>query len=178
MANKANNKLPELRGSVVYQPYDIRFDGSAAVKPVPVALPEERIAPRKQKVPKAKVSVSPLAVVGTMIVIALLAMVVYSYVQLYETTNQVGELRAELTEKQENTAKLQSAYEGMINLDEIEKRVRENYGMTQPSARQIFYLNVPGADHAEVLQVDDRSFLEKAWDAIDGSFHGIMEYFH
>ena len=49
--------------------------------------------------------------------------------------------------------------------------------MTQPSTRQTVYLNIAGADHAEVLQVDRRSFAEKAWDALCDSFNGVLEYF-
>ena len=41
--------------------------------------------------------------------------------------------------------------------------------------------NVPvavcGADSAVVLQVDERNFFEKAIDAVEGSFRGILEYF-
>ena len=110
--------------------------------------------------------------------VALLAMVIYSYVQLYETSNEAGALREALAEKKEATAKLQTAYERMINLDEIEARARETYGMTRPNPSQVIYLSIAGADHAEVLQVDERGFFEKALDAVKGSFHGILEYFH
>jgi hypothetical protein len=50
--------------------------------------------------------------------------------------------------------------------------------MSTPTAKQTVYINVAGADRAEVLQVDERSFLQKALDAMTGSFRGILEYFH
>ena len=49
--------------------------------------------------------------------------------------------------------------------------------MTQPTLRQTIYLNIAGADHAEVLEVDERSYLQKAWDALAESFQGVLEYF-
>lgn len=172
----ARNQLPDLEGSVAYQIYERPFDGSAAVQPIPAALPEEKVSPKKQKAPKAKLEIAPLAAIGLAVVVFLLAMVLYSYVQLYEATNRAGDLRAELTAAQNETAKLRSAYESRINLDEIEARAKE-LGMNTPTAKQTVYINVAGADRAEVLQVDERSFLQKALDAVSGSFRGIVEYF-
>lgn len=173
----ARNQLPEIDGSVAYQVYPNRLNGSAAVQPIPAALPEEKPEPKKQKAPKAKLTIAPFAAVGLAVVVFLLAMVLYGYVQLYEVTNRAGELRTELTAAQSETAKLRSAYESKINLDEIEARAKE-LGMSQPSAKQTVYVNVAGADCAQVLQVDERSFFEKGLDAIAGSFRGILEYFH
>ena len=162
-----------------------QYNGSAAVDyrsnavplPRPARLPEEKPLPHAKKAPKAKLAIAPLAVVGLAVAAILLLMVVYSYVQLYEATERAGELNRQLSSTQADTAKLRSAYESRIDLAEIEAKARE-FGMMQPSARQTVYLNIAGADHAEVLQVDERSFVEKAWDALTGSFRGVLEYFH
>ena len=109
-------------------------------------------------------------------VVALLAMVVYGYVQYYEASSRVGELNSQLTHELQENTKLRSSYESKIDLKQIEVQARE-LGMRQPTARQTVYLNIPGADHTEVLEVDNRSFLQKTWDAIRDSFTGIVEYF-
>ena len=96
----AKNQLPDLEGSVAYQIYERPFDGNTAVQPIPAALPEEKVSSKKQKAPKAKLEIAPLAAIGLAVVVFLLAMVLYSYVQLYEATNQAGDLRAELTAAQ------------------------------------------------------------------------------
>ncbi len=153
--------------------YDIR--GNAV--PKPAQLPEEKPAHHAKPAPKARPAIAPLAVVGLVLAAVLLLMVVYSYVQLYEATDRAGELSRQLASAQADTAKLRSTYESRIDLASIEARARE-LGMTQPSLRQTVYLNIAGADHAEVLQVDDRSYIEKAWDALTGSFRGVVEYFH
>ena len=154
--------------------YDIR--GTAVPKPQPAQLPEEKPVHHAKPAPKARPAIAPLAVLGIVVAAVLLLMVVYSYVQLYEATDRAGELSKQLASTQAETAKLRSTYESRIDLAAIEARARE-LGMTQPSLRQTVYLNIAGADHAEVLQVDDRSYMEKALDAVTGSFRGVVEYF-
>ncbi len=169
MANKYSNY--NFNGSAAY---DLR--GSAVPQPRPAQLPEEKPLRQPKKAPKARLSIAPMAIVGLAVVAVLLLMVVYSYVQLYETTGRAGELRAELSAAQADTAKLRSTYESRIDLAAIEARAKE-LGMTMPSTRQTVYLNIAGADHAEVLSVDRRSYAEKTWDALAGSFRGMLEYF-
>ena len=154
--------------------YDYR--SNAVPKPRPARLPEEKPLLQGKKAPKAKLTIAPLAVLGLVLTAVLLLMVVYSYVQLYEATDRAGELSKDLAATQADTAKLRSSYESRIDLAEIEAKARE-LGMTQPSTRQTVYLNIPGADHAEILQVDQRSFLEKAWDALAENFRGVVECF-
>ncbi len=154
--------------------YDIR--SNAVPKPQPAKLPEEKPVHHAKPAPKARPAIAPLAVVGILAAAILLLMVIHSYVQLYEATDRAGELSKQLVATQSETAKLRSTYESRIDLAAIEARARE-LGMTQPSLRQTVYLNIAGADRAEVLQVDDRSYVEKAWDAVSGSFRGVVEYF-
>ena len=155
--------------------YDIR--SSAVQQPRPALLPEEKPIQKPKTVQRAKPAIAPVAVLGMVLAAVLLLMVVYSYVQLYEATGRAQELREQLASAQADTAKLRSTYESRIDLTEIEALARD-LGMTQPSSRQTVYLNISGADHAEVLQVDERSYLEKTWDALSGSFRGVVEYFH
>ncbi|MBO4418396.1 MAG: hypothetical protein J5789_00995 [Oscillospiraceae bacterium] len=155
--------------------YDVRT--TAVPRPRPARLPEEKPLPKAKQAPKPRLAIAPLAVVGLIVVGVLLMMVVYSYVQLYEATDRIGELSKDLASAQVATEKIRSTYESRIDLAQVEARAKE-LGMTQPSARQTVYLNIAGADHAEVLQVDQRGFLEKAWDAVSDSFNGVLEYFH
>ena len=171
----SDNRKYRTSGSAAYDVYSVRFDPNAALER-PSNLPEERKEPQKQKVEKAKLVIAPFAAVGMLVVVALLAMVVYGYVQYYEASSRVGELNSQLTHELQENTKLRSSYESKIDLKQIEVQARE-LGMRQPTARQTVYLNIPGADHTEVLEVDNRSFLQKTWDAIRDSFTGIVEYF-
>lgn len=165
------NKYYNFNGSAAY---DLR--SSAAQQPRPAVLPEEKPLRQPKKAPKARLSVAPAAIAGLAVVAVLLLMVVYSYVRLYETTGRVGELQAELSAARADTAKLRSTFESRVDLAAIEARAKE-LGMTMPSTKQTVYLTIAGADHAEVLSVDRRNYVEKTWDAITESFRGMLEYF-
>lgn len=156
------------------QAYDLR--GTAVPKPHSAPLPEEKPLRRPRNAPKAKHVLAPFGIAGMVVVAVLLMLVIHSYVQLYEANSRVGHLEKEISSVQANTAKIRSAYESRIDLAKNEARARE-LGMSQPSPRQMVYLNIPGADHAEVIQVDRRNYPKKILDAIVSSFQGVLEYF-
>ena len=164
-------KSYDYNGTEAYELFE-----TALPKQRPAQLPEEKPIKQPKYAPKAKPVFAPLAVVGLIVVMVLLMLVVHSYVQLYEASTRVGELEQSLSAAQTNTAKLRSTYESRIDLAKIEARARE-LGMSQPSPRQMVYLNIPGADHAEVIQVDRRNYPKKILDAIVSSFQGVLEYF-
>ena len=163
-------------GSVAYRIYETREDGTTAVKPAHVELPEEAREPERKQVVKAKIVISPFAAIGMVVVVALLAMVIYGYVQFYELTNRLGEINDQITTNNSEISKKESYLESKIDLAQVEARAKE-MGMRMPTARQKVYVNVPGADRTEVYEVDDRNVLERTWDAISDSFQGIVEYF-
>ena len=160
--------------------YNYNYNGAAAYQavpaPRPARLPEEKPAARPKAAPKARPVIAPLAVIGLAVVAVLLTMVIQTQSRYYETRMEAGRLEAQLAEVQAETVKLRSTYESRIDLAQIEERARE-LGMTQPSTRQTVYLNIAGSDHAEVLRVDERSYLEKIWDALTAGFRGVTEYF-
>ena len=154
--------------------YDVH--ATALPRPRPARLPEEKPLPKSRQAVRPRLVVAPLAMIGLAVVAILLLMVVYSYVQLYEAPARAGELSKAISAANATTEKLRSTYESRIDLAQIEERAKE-LGMMQPSTRQKVYLSIAGADHAEVLQVDRRGFAAKLWDALSGSFHGVLEYF-
>ena len=169
--------MPKEYRSYSYQnnrAYDLR--GTAVPKPRSAPLPEEKPLRRPRNAPKAKHSFAPLGVLGMVVVTILLMLVIQSYVQLYEANSKVGHLERDLASVQANTAKIRSTYESRIDLAKIEARARE-LGMSQPSPRQTIYLNIPGADHTEVIEVDKRNYPQKILDAIVSGFQGVLEYF-
>ena len=82
--------------------YDIR--SNAVPKPQPAQLPEEKPVHHAKPAPKARPVIAPLAVIGIIVAAALLLMVVYSYVQLYEATDRAGELSKQLSSAQSDTS--------------------------------------------------------------------------
>ena len=157
------------------------FDSNAAraipQAPEPArALPDEAQAPRTNTIPRRRLKISPVTAIGMLVLALLLVMLVNGFVQYYEATSRVGELQTQLAEENEIISKLRSKYESQIDLKQIEMKAKE-LGMRQPLQKQTVYINVSGADHTEVLAVDDRGFLARAWDAICEGVDDILEYF-
>lgn len=154
------------------------YTSTAEPLDLPRELPEEKgDKQREQKVRvRAKIQFSPVALVCAAIALVMLVLVIYSYVQLYETSSHVSELKAELASVQEENIKLQSQYEGSINLTMIEYKAKQ-LGMKQPSANQVVYLNITGTDKGEVIEIQEENALVTAWNAIKKNFTGILDYF-
>jgi len=158
---------------------DYRGSAARALPQMPEparSLPDEVRAPKPREGAHRRLRVSPLTVIGMLMLAFLLLMLVNAYVQYYETTSRVGELQTQLAKQNDDISKLRSAYESKIDLKQIEQRARE-LGMRQPLQKQTVYINVAGADHTELLAVDDRGFLARAWDAICEGIDDILEYF-
>ena len=140
------------------------------------SLPDEIRSPKPREGARRRLHISPVTALGMVLLAFLLLMLVNGYVQYYEATSRVGELQTQLTQQNEDISKLRSAYESKIDLKSIEQRAKE-LGMRQPLQKQTVYINVAGADRAELLAVDDRGFLARAWDAICDGIDDILEYF-
>lgn len=150
--------------------YDVRAYETALPKRKPAQLPEERQAPAKvrQKVVRARLPVMPGMVLGFLAISVMVALVIFTQADLYETTSQASALTTQLEEVAHNNEMLQTEYESKIDMDAIEKRAME-LGMVQPTANQTVYLDLTGTDRGEVLQQDsgsDASFFQKLVDGV------------
>lgn len=164
-------------GSVPAAGYDSNAARALPQVSEPVrSLPDEVHAPKPRERAQRRLRVSPVTALGMVVLAFLLLMLVNGYVQYYEATSRVGELQTQLAKQNEDISKLRSAYESKIDLKQIEQRAKE-LGMRQPLQKQTVYINVAGADHTEILAVDDRGFLARAWDAICEGIDDILEYF-
>ena len=156
-----------------YNQYD--HSGSTAPELQPTGLPEERIVPERLRRVKAKTAIAPFAVVGLMVAACMLILVVFGYVQLYEASEQVSNLRSELASLQEDQAVLESLYEGSIDLTQIEEQAAE-LGLITPTREQTVYVNLSGSDRAEIYQPERLNFVERILRAIESSASGLVEY--
>ena len=120
---RSNNVYQIYNGSAAYDLYQKEtydFYGNAAPEIQRQGLPEERILPEKRQRVKVKAAVAPFALVGLMVVACMLILVVFGYVQLYEATERVSNLKSELNTLQQEQVILESLYESGIDLDYIE----------------------------------------------------------
>ena len=169
----ANRTKYDYNGSAAYDLY--RYEGSAAPEIQRQGLPEERPLPQRSRRVKVKAAVSPLAVVGLAVVACMLILVVFGYVQLYEATERVSGLQSELSELQNQQLILESLYEGGINLTEVEGRAAE-LGLRTPAAEQTVYVNLSGADRAEIYRTEKTNLLQRIIQAVESSAKGLVEY--
>jgi len=116
-----------------------------------------------------------MALVGLMVVACMLILVIFGYVQLYEATEKVSKLENELSSLMQQQVILESLYEGGIDLDYVEQRAAE-LGYSVPAKDQTVYLNLSGADKAEIYTAEDANFIQRVIQAIRSSASGLVEY--
>lgn len=155
--------------------YDVRTYGNAAPEIQRRHLPQERQQPVRRVRVKAKLAVSPFGVFGLMAAACMLVLVIFGYVQLYEATSQVSSLNSQLATLTAENQSLRSEYESKIDLSAIEKRATE-LGMIQANAGQTIYLNLSGADRAEVLREEETNGLTSLFEAIKSSVESLVSY--
>lgn len=97
------------------------------------------------------------------------------YVQLFEATSEVSKLENQLSALQSQQTQLQSRYEARIDLDAIETAAGD-LGLTKPSQEQIVYLDLSGADRAEIYQEEKTSVFSEIVSAMEQSVSGLIAY--
>ena len=146
-------------------------NGSAARK-----LREPKRHTRPKPRPKAKLQIAPMSVVGLLVAAVMLVLVVCSYVQLFEESAAVSELRAQLSEAEEYQQRLQSTYANKLDLDVIQKKAAE-LGMTMPNSKQTIYLSLEGCDRAVITGDEQENIIVTAWNTITRAVRALEEYF-
>ena len=160
-------------GAAAYDVYSVRTE---VARPAPKRrLPEEQPYSRPAVRQKAHAQVAPFAVVGIFVVACLMVLVVFGYVQLYETSTEVSSLEAQLRQLNLEHAQLQSKYEGRIDLGEIQLRAEE-LGLRVPTEDRVIYLNLTGTDRAEVFRQERSSVFTEVVDALRQSVSSMIEY--
>ena len=141
----------------------------------PQGLPKEVVLPQQQRRVKVKTAVAPFGVIGLAVVVCLMVLVVFGYVQLYEATERVSDIEYQIAELQEENRILESLYESSIDLDYIEQRAAE-LGFSVPSKDQTVYLNLFGSDRAEIYHTEETNLIRRVVQAIESSAGGLVEY--
>ncbi len=175
MAQDENGRYFE-NGSLAYDVYAWQ---NTAVRPEPQhqGLPEEHVRPQPYRRVKAKTAIAPFTLLGTIVVSCLMILVIFGYVQLFESTSQVSRLRSELKSLREQQMMLQSKYDAKIDLGAAQA-YGEELGLTKPLQEQIVYVNLSGTDKAEIYQRARNSLLGEVVQAVRESVFGLIEYLH
>jgi cell division protein FtsL len=148
--------------------YDLaRFDRRTAVRRAYEAEAEQTVARpavrRKVAVKQGLFTrVSLFAVLSFFMVIGLLLLVVYSYVQLRELSVNGTQLQKQYDALKNEEALMLSESEQRISLKDAEDYAVNKLGMVKPEQDQVIYLDLSGSDHAEVLEDSQKDGSEFA----------------
>ncbi len=142
--------------------------------PKPLARPKVRAVSQVQV--RARQRVSPVAVLGTMCVIAMMVLVLMSYIQLMMISSSVVNLQGQLEDLEVENVSLMAEYEQMYDLASI-KETAEAAGMSKPSSSQIYYLDLSEDDNAVVYQQETPSVLSQLLNSLSHGIYTVVEYF-
>ena len=132
--------------------------------------------PRTETAARPKAQVSPL-VVGSIAVLAALVMVLLmGYVKLTQISGNVASMKADIDRLNTERVALLTEYEQTFELSTI-KEVAEAAGMSKPSAGQIEYVELGGADTAVVYAAGSDGVLNRAFASVKGGVLSLVEYF-
>ena len=142
------------------------FDGNAVRQPQeqpqePLRRPERRERPRQEPrrrpAARPREHASPVMLAG---VAVLLMMAVQSQLQ----------------QAQEDNVALGVAYEKAFDQSAV-KAAAQAAGMTKPTTDQIEYIELGGADMAEICRPESTGPLAQAWNWVKNGVDAVVEYF-
>ena len=131
--------------------------------------------PRRRPQAQAKARPSALVMGGIVVVCALVMVLLLGYVQLTTVSNHVSTIQKDIASLEEEHVSLLTEYEKTFDLATI-KAAAEEAGMSKPSAGQIQYIDLSGADSA-VVYGDEPGVVEKAASSLKEGALSLWEYF-
>lgn len=183
-AERRNNRRYQTYGNVAYQPElelePVRRERSSAA---PVRRPEPRRRPQPQPRRRPAVrpdiqvrpqsAVAPFTVVGLFAVLACMLLLVVNCSRLAVANNSIVELRADLAELQDENRVLQTRYELLFDVEEIERQFLSNGSMVRSNPGQTVYLDLSGGDSVVYYEGAD-SGLSALLQRAEQFFAGLM----
>lgn len=144
---------------------------------IPERKPEPQPQPqrRPQAAAQTRTRPSPLLVGGVVVVCALVMVLLLGYVQLTAVSSSVAGIKSELATLEEEHVALLTEYEKTFDLATI-KATAEEAGMSKPTAGQIQYIDLGGADTAVVYSAAP-DLVEKAASSLKSGAESLWEYF-
>ena len=119
-------------------------------------------------------SIAPLSIVGMLAAAFLVVIAILAQAQIVGISSQSVALQQQLSELEEQQAKLRIAYESAFNMAEIEEYAIHSLGMQKPRADQIYYIDTSSPDKAVVISGNENiGFVDRVSDYLSG----VVEYF-
>jgi len=112
-------------------------------------IEEARVAPQAKA--KAPSGISVIAVIGTLVVCALMILSILAQINHNEVAIETARFSVEVRELAETHRALSLAFESSINIREVERIARDELGMSRPDAAQVITITSRPHDRAFVV---------------------------
>ena len=116
--------------------YDVRRRNTAQPLEQPERLPDAPARRKPARHVRARLGISPLTALGAAAAVLMLALVVFSYIRLYEARSDVGKLQTQLSTLEEQQARLQSQYDNALYVQVDADDTTEVYAA--PAEKNVF----------------------------------------
>ena len=136
-------------------------------RPAPSKQPKKKnnlIRISEEQLEKSRrIKYKPTTVIG-----GILFSMILSQVQLTELTENINDANALLAEQQSITTQLQVKVESQLSLRSVEDYAQNQLGMQNAANNPITYISLANGDKAEIIQPEEKSWLDTIADAISG----------
>jgi hypothetical protein len=132
-----------------------------------------RITGHRPLLHREALSISPTAIVGFGLIVAMILMVLMGHIKLDQVYSQQSALTTELSALQKDYEDLSSQYEQVFDMEAIKSTLTQNGSMVQLSPEQQTYMDLSRPDSAEIYEEDS---AEHAF-SLSNAFAEIVEYF-
>lgn len=163
------------------------YDGSAVRRleqGAEIEQPRPLVRPRKRAVSRPRIqvreagSLSVFAAVGFLAVGVFSVLLLFSYIQLHNISEQVVSLRSEMTELQSQEAILRARYEQVYDLGAIEEAMLSTGQMVKPQYGQIIYIDLAEPDSVTIFgQEEAVGGAAGALQSVQSICRQVLEYF-
>lgn len=145
-------------------------------RPAPSKQPKKKnnlIRISEEQLEKSRrIKYKPTTVIGgimfSLIVLTIMGTMILSQVQLTELTENINDANALLAEQQSITTQLQVKVESQLSLRSVEDYAQNQLGMQNAANNPITYISLASGDKAEIIQLEEKSWLDTIADAISG----------
>ncbi len=137
----------------------------------PRIQPRERAASRPVVKVRAQDAIAPFSVVGFAVVLVCALLLVAATAQLAVVNNDIVDLRAQMSDLQEEERQLQAQYETAFDLEAIEEMFTADGSMVRPGVGQTVYLDMSAGDsvvYYDGARTGLSALIRQAEDLLDG----------
>lgn len=164
------------------------FDGNAVRQPQeqpqerprePLRRPERYENTQRESRRRPAVRPQPYGspiVVGVAVLIIMTIVLVLGYLRLTKASHEVTARQTLLQQVQEDNAALGVEYEKAFDQSAV-KAAAQAAGMTKPTTDQIEYIELGGANMAEICRPESTGPLAQAWNWVRNGVDAVVEYF-